>query len=191
MLAVFASNSRRELLRCSSKRKAEAVILPEEVIGLHFCINALKNFWVSGRILCFIFHFESCLSGFIKNTSPDTLNASKLQGSQILTTKLRIFVMQEEFVNEIFNRLYESLPKRQRGYIQEHLPGGGANGFAWADSLTTQLIHSGHLSVLFMGTLANNPTDGETSIDIIIRIISDLLIALFTNPYKNVVLFRR
>ncbi|KAG7666712.1 hypothetical protein Ndes2437B_g08425 [Nannochloris sp. 'desiccata'] len=72
-----------------------------------------------------------------------------------------ILLEEEEFVNEIFNRLYESLPKRQRSFVEEHIPGGGANGFAWADSLTTHLVHCGTLSVLFMGTLANNPTDSE------------------------------
>lgn len=71
---------------------------------------------------------------------------------------------QEEYVNENFNKLYESLPKRQRGFVQEHLPGGGANGFAWADALTTHVVTDGPLCCLFMGTLLNNPTnleDGE------------------------------
>ena len=57
--------------------------------------------------------------------------------------------------------MYESLPKRQRGFVQEHIPGGGANGFAWADALTSQMVHEGQISVLFMGTLLNNPTNFE------------------------------
>lgn len=71
---------------------------------------------------------------------------------------------EEEYVNEIFNQLYESLPKRQRGFVQEHLPSGGANGFAWADSLTIHMVTAGPFCCLFMGTLLNNPTnleDGE------------------------------
>lgn len=64
-------------------------------------------------------------------------------------------------MNRIFDRLYNSLPKRHRGFVQEHIPGGGANGFAWADSLTSQLVHDGDISVLLMGTLANNPTELE------------------------------
>lgn len=61
----------------------------------------------------------------------------------------------------MFNQLYESLPKRHRGFVQEHIPGGGPHGFAYADSLTTQLAVAGPVSVLFTGTLANNPTELE------------------------------
>jgi hypothetical protein len=106
---------------------------------------------------------ESCLS-VQQRTSIKGHKCTWVVDNHVSNPPILNLVAQEEFVNEIFNRLYESLPKRQRSFVEEHIPGGGANGFAWADSLTTQLVHSGALSVLFMGTLANNPTDGTLSI---------------------------
>jgi len=70
---------------------------------------------------------------------------------------------QEDYVNQLFDRLYEFLPKRQRGFVQEHIAGGGSDmfiGLAWADSYSVQLTHSGDLTVLLMGSI-ENPTDME------------------------------
>ena len=72
--------------------------------------------------------------------------------------------LQEDYVNQLFDRLYESLPKRQRGFVQEHLSAGSSDvffGAAWADALSSQLVQGRDVSVLFMGALENNPTDME------------------------------
>lgn len=37
---------------------------------------------------------------------------------------------EEEYVASVLDNLYDSLPRRQRGYVEEHMFGGGGNGMA-------------------------------------------------------------
>lgn len=37
---------------------------------------------------------------------------------------------EESFLASLLDNLYSSLPRRQRGYVQEHMFGGGGNGIA-------------------------------------------------------------
>lgn len=66
-------------------------------------------------------------------------------------------------MNQLFDRLYEYLPKRQRGFVQEQIAAGPGVffGCAWADALSSQLANNDDVSVFFMGSIENNPKDLE------------------------------
>lgn len=68
-------------------------------------------------------------------------------------------VVQEEKINAVFDRLYESMPRRQRSLVEEHVSFGpcGFLGIAWAASESTYLMKDhNHVVVLSIGTIESN-----------------------------------
>ncbi|KAL6779713.1 hypothetical protein ACKKBG_A13425 [Auxenochlorella protothecoides x Auxenochlorella symbiontica] len=68
---------------------------------------------------------------------------------------------EESFLASLLDNLYSSLPRRQRGYVQEHMFGGGGNGIAYLASDRHQVATDGDVSVFFKGSLRNPLEDIE------------------------------
>lgn len=68
---------------------------------------------------------------------------------------------EEEYLQQVLDSLYTSLPGRQHAYVTEHYLGGGANAIAYIESLTQGMASDGDVSVFFKGTLEDKPEELE------------------------------
>lgn len=69
--------------------------------------------------------------------------------------------MQEETLNELFDSLYDSLPRRQRGFVQEQInvSNGSIFAMAFTASFCSELVNDNSTTVFLWGSFAQNPTD--------------------------------
>jgi len=87
----------------------------------------------------------------------------------------------------VFDKLYESLPRRQRGFVQEHISiiQTAFLGIAWAAGESTYLMEEGNVTVFLIGSIdAEHNCSGMDDVEYILNEYRDACDGRQKNGWK-------